>query len=185
MVTCLLCGLEYNKLSQHLRATHKISKEEYLEKFPGAETTSKEYSDLRRDIINNMYKTGKMDTEARALQYEEFNKKGIEYRRSEKGREESSNILKELHKREGFTEMTSQFFIKWKKENPEEFREVQKKLSMKRWSDEEQHTRMSNRLKQRWDTDKDYRDSQCQRLGKLGCQITLPHRIVSDYLSLH
>jgi len=42
-VECLLCGIGYGNLGQHLQKAHDYTKEDYLEEFPGAEMVSEEF----------------------------------------------------------------------------------------------------------------------------------------------
>lgn len=47
MVICKICNKEYKRIdASHLLKTHKISVDDYLEKFPGSELISKETRDL-------------------------------------------------------------------------------------------------------------------------------------------
>jgi very-short-patch-repair endonuclease len=47
MIVCKICGKEYKRLdSSHLAKSHKISVNDYLEQFPGAEIISKESLEL-------------------------------------------------------------------------------------------------------------------------------------------
>lgn len=60
MITCLICNKELSILCSHLKRIHKISKEDYVLKFPGAQIISEEET-LRRS--NSNYKLWASRTE--------------------------------------------------------------------------------------------------------------------------
>lgn len=54
-VKCAICGKEFSKLMQHVRTVHKLTKEEYLESYPGSPTVSDEYSKFRSDLLHRRW----------------------------------------------------------------------------------------------------------------------------------
>ena len=54
-VKCLICSEYYGNLTTHLIRTEKISKEQYLSKFPNAEIVSDAHRDKQRKIMRDRY----------------------------------------------------------------------------------------------------------------------------------
>lgn len=159
MPKCLLCkdsNREFHKLSQHIRTIHKMSVKDYKEMFPYAETVSKEYSLSRSEILKKEFREGKMNTPDRIKQVEMFNKKGIDYKQSEEGRKEASELQKKIWESLSDKERSDRMNNlerkkkEWMTNNPEEFRSHQSYAYSKACST---------------------------------CRITSIHRKVSDYLN--
>lgn len=56
-VVCKICGNSYDRLSNHLRLTHKISKYDYLEMYPNSELVSEELHNRQSNATSNQWKT--------------------------------------------------------------------------------------------------------------------------------
>lgn len=195
MPVCLICndGYNYDKLSQHIKVKHHMTKDEYLIKFPDAILVSDSYSKERSEIAKRLHSSGRMNTEAREEQITNFRNKGIMYKLSEEGREESSKTARRTWG--NYSESDKSKVVKrlndskeeWEKENPKEYSDKQYKSSVIRWSNPEQHKLASERLKKRWDTDEDYRKAMSIRsmntLKNSRNTMTSIHVKVSDYLT--
>jgi len=54
-VKCLICSKYYGNLTTHLIKTEKVSKKQYLSKFPNAEIVSDAHRDKQRKIMRDKY----------------------------------------------------------------------------------------------------------------------------------
>lgn len=186
-VKCAICGREFSKLMQHVRTVHQLTKEEYLELYPGSPTVSEEYSKFRSDILHRQWEDPVFQEQVKSAASIQV-KKLHELQRSDPVRRAQMSVQMKKQADEWWKDP------EYRERQSKKSSDVMTRLNEKNWSDpayreerskcsSETMTRTLNRL---W-KDEDYKDKMSIRsqeaLRKQGRLSSKLHKCVSDYLT--
>ena len=186
-VTCSMCGKKYDKLMQHVKVKHHMTKEEYIAAYPDSSSVSEEYSRRRSDILKSQWETEEFQQSVKSAASIQLKK-----------------LWEDPEYRERHVEMSRETMRKVSEEswNSPEFRQrarvrssaTMRKVNEIQWSNKDYRSTMSKRasirlsstLKELW-KDPSYRKKMSIHSSKvLASQgrgvLSGPHKLVSEYL---